>query len=217
MPIDSLSPPRQPLHRRGASLFIGVIWLGLCVIGLAALSNYESHAGSRRASPALWPEESLVERTAGKPTLILFAHSHCPCTRATLGELDALLAQNSAPVRVHVVFYDPTEGSEQLPSTDLRNVAAAIPGVELHSDMEGSETVRFGADTSGYVVFYDETGKLGFSGGITASRGHAGENPGRSALADQLNKRAVLAASPPVFGCPIFGTGELRKTIVCPQ
>ncbi|MDB6154118.1 MAG: hypothetical protein JWL90_2571 [Chthoniobacteraceae bacterium] len=158
-----------------------------------------------------------MERTAGKPTLILFAHPHCPCTRATLGELDALLAQNTAPVRVHVVFYDPTKDSEQLPATDLRNVAAAIPGVELHSDGEGSETVRFGADTSGYVVFYDETGKLGFSGGITASRGHAGENPGRSALADQLKKQAVLAASPPVFGCAIFGTGKLRKTILCPQ
>jgi hypothetical protein len=55
-----------------------------------------------------------------------------------------------------------------------------------------------------------------FSGGITAARGHAGDNAGRSELVSLLNGGPVAPAATlnrggsardatSVFGCPLFG------------
>jgi hypothetical protein len=44
-----------------------------------------------------------------------------------------------------------------------------------------------------------------FSGGITASRGHAGENAGVLALVALLTHGRPERRATSVFGCPLFG------------
>jgi hypothetical protein len=65
--------------------------------------------------------------------------------------------------------------------TSLWRSAAAIPGVSETVD-DGREARLFGAATSGQTMVYDRNGRLLFSGGITAARGHLGDNPGASAI-----------------------------------
>jgi hypothetical protein len=68
------------------------------------------------------------------------------------------------------------------------------------------------------VVLYNAAGALLFSGGITAARGHEGDNAGREMVlahlaANDAGRRA------PVFGCPLFADGECEacKGNPCPR
>jgi hypothetical protein len=88
--------------------------------------------------------------------------------------------------------------------TDLWRAAAALPGVTVLRDDEGIEARRFGVETSGQTLLYDRRGTLVFSGGITGSRGHAGDNAGEAALIDRLVRSTADHGSSNVFGCPLL-------------
>ena len=114
------------------------------------------------------------------------------------------MARSQGMVSTYVLFYLPTGFEEDWAKTDLWRRAGAIQGVSRIIDLNGREARRFGGVTSGQASLYDEHGRLLFQGGITRSRGHAGDNPGRSALVSWLNKRAADISVTPVFGCPVF-------------
>jgi hypothetical protein len=63
----------------------------------------------------------------------------------------------------------------------------------------------FGAETSGTILLYDYHGNLLFKGGITGSRGHAGDNLGEDAIASLCLGQAAATNQTPVFGCSLFG------------
>ena len=71
-------------------------------------------------------------------------------------------------------------------------------------DGDGQEARLFHAVTSGQTVLYDSQGRLLFSGGITASRGHSGDNAGRSAIVSLVNAEVPDRTETLVFGCPLF-------------
>jgi hypothetical protein len=75
--------------------------------------------------------------------------------------------------------------------------------VSVAADDEGREHARFGVETSGHVLLYDAAGKLMFSGGITPSRGHSGDNTGRDAVVRLLRHGGVERTKTPVFGCSL--------------
>jgi hypothetical protein len=108
----------------------------------------------------------------------------------------------------HVVFVKPAGLADYQARSDLWRLASAIPGVAVHSDSSGSETRLFHPETSGQTVLYNRDGQLLFHGGITISRGHAGDNPGRSALVALLNHQLVNNVETPVFGCSLFDTNS---------
>src|SRR5712691_5642885 len=60
------------------------------------------------------------------------------------------------------------------------------------------------APTSGQTVLYDSQGRLLFSGGITGSRGHSGDNAGRSSIVSLVNAGVADQKETIVFGCPLF-------------
>ncbi len=113
-------------------------------------------------------------------------------------------------VRAQVLFFQPEEMSDDWVKTDLWHVAAAIPGVNVHADPRGAEARLFHSVTSGQAVLYDAGGSLLFQGGITLARGHAGDNPGRSAIEALLKQSNVHAVGTPVFGCAL-GVDQTRK------
>jgi hypothetical protein len=179
-------------------------------MGSWKLAAYGFEPGTRGRTPSTWPASSPVGLAADRPTLILFAHARCACTQATLSELMLLMTRCGGLVRAHVLVYRPRTDADAWVDSPTWRGAAAIPGVDVAWDDDGQAAELFGATTSGHVVLYDEAGCLLFSGGITASRGHSGDNAGRTALTRLLEgrgaKQAAVAAAPattPVFGCAI--------------
>jgi hypothetical protein len=181
----------------------GVVWLLTLWIGFGKLLTYSYAAGPVEVSPGRWPAESQIHSVHERPTLIMFAHPKCPCTRASLGELARLVAMCPGKFDAHVEFLRPVNCSEEWARSDLWDNASVIPGVTVRSDSNGVEAGRFNATTSGYVVLYSASGDLLFSGGITASRGHSGDNAGRDALVMLLNGSTSVQIQTPVFGCPL--------------
>jgi hypothetical protein len=192
--------------RAALSAFLA-LWLLLLAGGMARLWKYESAAGAPAQAPNQWPAETRINRTAGLPTLIILMHPHCPCSRATVDELSKLLTHCQGKLTATVVMIQPTGTPDGWDRTDLWSSAAAIPGVTLLSDPGGVETRRFGAATSGQALLYSADGQLLFSGGITESRGHSGDNEGRSLIEalvlHEMDYPLAQVPTTPVFGCPL--------------
>ena len=72
--------------------------------------------------------------------------------------------------------------------------------------MDGVESGRFGAATSGQVLLYDPKGQLMFAGGLTPDRGHLGDSPGRQRILSLVKTGAADAKESLVFGCPLGAT-----------
>jgi hypothetical protein len=214
------------LSRRGLSVLrnrtwfpivCGTLWLATAAVCLAMLWRAENTPGIRMPVPAHWPLASHIPAAPGIATLLMFAHPRCPCTRASVGELEKLIAQCNGRVRAHVIFYKPPGAPDNWAHTDLWKSAAAIPGVEVQCDKQGSEAALFGARTSGFIVLYDQFGNLRFSGGITSERGHSGDNEGRSAVVAILDGQLPRRIATPVFGCSFSRPGSilLKGTATC--
>lgn len=181
------------------------LWATAVLVGFTALTSYEFDAGTSAQAPQRWPADASITPASAHGTLLVFAHPRCPCTRATVRELEQLLHRAAGTVETTVFFVQP-EGYDAawVQEADLWRLAERIPGVTPYVDVHATEARRFGAITSGQVLFYDATHALQFSGGITASRGHEGDNIGRRAVIDLIHGRSPKHPSPPVFGCVLY-------------
>ena len=202
------------MRQRVPLLLIVLLWLCALAMGEWALLGFELSPGKPAAATETWPRESRLSRSSVTFELLLFAHPRCPCTRATIGELALLMAQCSENIRARVLFFRPADAKDEWTETDIFRAAAAIPGVTALWDDGGIEANRFGARTSGQVFLYDFEAQLRFQGGITSSRGHAGDNGGRQAICD------ILAGAPgrtecPVFGCPLENICPFEEGVPC--
>ena len=160
-----------------------------------------------KAAPSvrLFPPGSAVQLASDKPTLVLFAHPRCPCTQASLHELDGILAETqNRTVSVTVVFTIPDGVPAGWEQGDLWNSATRMPGLRVIRDQGGGEARQFEVEGSGHVLLYDPAGKLLFSGGITASRGHEGDNVGRSAIVRFIFNGHAPVSHTAVFGCSLL-------------
>jgi len=186
-------------------LLLGTIsWLVIISAGLWILWGYENTPGKAAEPPQQWPAASRIQPARDHATLIMLAHPHCPCTRATIGELASIMAHSQGRLTAYVLFLKPAGFFEDWEKTDLWRSAASIPGVNVVVDEEGAEAARFHAATSGQALLYDAGGRLLFSGGITGSRGHSGDNAGQSAIVSFVNSGAAQRRETAVFGCPLF-------------
>ncbi len=199
---------------RNLSLRLGfcAIWLLLVGVGFAVILNYQNAAGTAGHTPRHWPAEARMALDPGHDTLLMFAHPRCPCTRASLEELNRLMAHANGKIAVRVFFFRPATFSNDWARTDLWRSAAAIPGVAVQEDLDGNQARLFGAETSGYVLLYDRRGKLLFNGGLTGSRGHAGDNPGEQALLALSAGQDAEVKQTPVFGCSLLGECKMSES-----
>jgi hypothetical protein len=221
------------------------LWAAALSAGFASLWRHTETAGAAPVTPQkrltvddarlLLAAGTLPPRPAGAGmTLLVFAHPHCPCTRATLAELSRLLAACQglpAAPRVLVVFVRPAGAAPGWERTETWEAASRLPGVTVLADADAKIARRFDAKTSGQVFLYDGAGRLRFCGGITGGRGHEGDNAGRDAVTAALvrgtgrteqtgtdgdgNEKAggsggadsdppVVAQRTPVFGCALY-------------
>ena len=181
-------------------------------LGLCVLFRYENTPGAVGASPQAWPT-AQIERATDRPTLVMVAHPHCPCTKASVGELAKIMAQLKGQIAAYVLFLKPNATERDWEETDLRRSAEAIPGVKVVFDPNGQEARRFGAKTSGHTFLFGVDGRLLFSGGITPSRGHAGANVGENSILALLNEQASIRTETVVFGCPLADRAQTGAKI----
>ena len=174
------------------------------VCGMQMLIRFDETAGWRSKAAERWPEESMIHRPFDSPGLVLFAHPFCSCTEATIEELERILARRrEAQLPSITVVLAPVK--KRLPQGSGRIVyrAERLPGAKVIWDEGGREAQRFGSHTSGEVFLYDRRGKLIFHGGITGSRGHAGDNYGAEQVLTALTSGRLSHSSSPVFGCAL--------------
>ena len=207
--IDCTSEP-QPLGRAPSAsrvVTLLIIWAAAMLSAFGYLMAYSSTPGEASQSPSRWPSESKIHRNIERPTLLMFIHPRCPCTRASLAELARIVARCKGRAEVHTVVILPETFPSGWEQTDLYRQAAAIPDMVIDVDERGSEAHLFAGTTSGYALLYDAYGRLLFSGGITAARGHAGDNAGEEAVVGWLETGHAALRDAPVFGCPLFDPG----------
>ncbi len=195
------------------TVLLGLAWAGTAVWGGHALLKYENSPGKVGQVFSSWPAHSTVQLATDRPTLVMAAHPQCPCTRASVAELAQLMAHVQGKVQAYVLFYSPRDSAADWQNTDLRRTAAQIPGVMVLSDVDGAEAQRFGAETSGHTFLFDPSGRLLFNGGITASRGHSGDNAGESAIVSLIKDHASKRSQTFVFGCSL--KNPVREGVKC--
>lgn len=199
---------RPPARSRWVLAVLGVVWCGAVLGGMTALARYSNTAGPVAEPPTRLPPDSALRAAPGRFLLVMLAHPMCPCTRASLAELEAVMAHAGGRADAHVLFLRPERAEAGWEEGALWQRAAAIPGVTVHKDAGGVEAQRFGATTSGHVVLFDAAGRLRFSGGITGSRGHEGNNSGRAAV-EALLRAEEGPARHPVYGCALEDAAPL--------
>lgn len=193
-----LPTEKRPPTMTSRLTVIVFLWVTLVGVGIYTMLDYEFTPGESGTPPQQWPAAASVELDSTQPTLLMFIHPHCPCTRASIRELSLLLSNCGNQVRTHVVFVQPDGTSEDWAQTDLWTSVGRLPGVERVVDLNNQLTTTFAMRTSGEVLLYTPQGSLQFHGGLTASRGHQGENVGRStltALLQQANPSSNLSLS----------------------
>ena len=194
-----LLPSRLPGRIVLAVLIL--LWCRAVSLGFGMLWNYASAPGPTGEPPTQWPASSGIARTNDKPTLLMFAHPKCPCTRASINELARIIAECRDRVEAHVLFDLPAGATSDWELTDLYSLAQSIPGVHVQTDHDQAEGKQFAAKTSGIVLLYGTDGRLLFQGGITSSRGHSGDNLGRTAILELVNNGSASTTRTSVFGC----------------
>jgi hypothetical protein len=211
-----MNNPRKPGRRRPLTIVLfGLAWIAAIAIGAHGLMSYEASPGGVGAVRRDWPATSKISRPNEQLALIMLAHPRCPCTRASINELGKIMAHGQGKVSAYVLFLKPRGASLDWEDTELRRSAAKIPGVNVLSDVDGLEARKFGAETSGHTFLFDRNGRLLFSGGITQSRGHSGDNAGESAIVALVNNHRAGRARTFVFGCSLVDRNQKRNRAQC--
>jgi hypothetical protein len=122
--------------------------------------------------------------------------------------LEELLERTDIHPKTYVVFLKPAAFGEGWEQTDLWRTAKRLRDVSVVRDDDGVEARAFGAATSGQTLLYDRNGHLQFSGGVTGSRAHQGDNAGRQSLLALLNGGHNVRTATNVYGCPLFASGS---------
>ena len=221
MEVPSSDVVRAAEGTRGGTILLAAaagLWLVGAVAGMGILWEYSVTPGTAGNPPSVWPAASRIPHRPDSLTLIMAVHPQCPCSRASIGELSALMARAGGRLRAWVIFVRPSGFGDNWARSDLWRSASAIPGVTSIVDDDGREARLFGAETSGQTIVYGGEGRLLFTGGVTAARGHWGDNAGVSAIRALLNDPATRAdGKTPVYGCPLFSPNSMRTSgrMVC--
>lgn len=190
----------SPALRRCFAVSLVAVWSAAVAVGMGLLAAYANSAGNRSPAPATIGYSD--DATSSRHRLYMFLHPRCPCSVASVNELARIMSRCAAQLDATVYFVRPESQLAEWESGMLWNLASAIPGVNVESDVGGSVAGQFHANTSGEVFVYDCRGELCFHGGITAARGHEGDNRGESAvIAIALGGKSNVERSP-IFGCP---------------
>ncbi|MDQ8202574.1 hypothetical protein [Pelagicoccus sp. SDUM812003] len=197
----------QSKKARASLLGMVLLWSVGIASGSWLLLNHEFNTGALYRAPAALPEALQDHRSPDLPYLLaLSLHPECACSRATIEQIDRLLAKNPDSIQIVAVLSEQLAQGSELASKgrSYREALAKLPHTTILSDEDGSIARHLGASLSGSIALYDADNQLRFEGGITSSRGHSGSSVGLSDLqriARTLEPRELCQT--PVFGCSL--------------
>lgn len=210
-----------------------VAWVLAAVGAFGYINYYSTRPGAVGSLPLANEIRSFVHGTE-KSVVVAFIHPKCKCSDATVDELSDLMS--TLPVekkpKVLVLFYYPQEeAAKWATESALYKKVIARNDWQMTLDQGGKQAYAWGALTSGHIIYVDEQGEVQFSGGITESRGHRGENLGKIDLKKailklenenivveksanenanaEVSQRAIAAE--PTFGCAMHSGKEFEK------
>lgn len=207
--------PVRALSRRSRQIGLALalaLWVLGVGVGFRELLRYEMTPGTRAVAPSQWPSGTGLTFDSKRANLVMFAHPQCPCSRASMSELTAIMTRCPRELHAVVCFIDLEGEPTEWTHSALWRAASAIPGVEVVADRDGHIAERFGSRTSGQVLVFDCDGQKIFSGGITGARGHEGDNRGRQAVIALAHGELCGTSTTPVFGCSLHDTPQTGVT-----
>jgi len=184
-------------------------WSVCIVSGQIAIWNYETAPAEYAPANTDWPADTELRQSEDSLTLVMALRPHCPCSRASLRELQRILDRQAEPVDIHILMFRPEDVSSNRPRTSLCDTARSLPNADITIDHDSREASRFGTLTSGHVILFAPDGRWLFSGGLTSSRAHEGAGRGRMALEQCLQGNSPQNKTVPVFGCEIIPQGHI--------
>jgi hypothetical protein len=189
------------MGRRALLAIAAAAWFAACAIALQSMWMYTYTPGPAANAPRTWPAGIEPGPGATQLTLVLFAHPQCPCTAASLDNLAALESEHPGQLDIRVYFYSPRHASPDWLDSPSWMQAGRLARVQRRIDTDGEIARRFGARVSGQTLVFDSSRRLRFSGGITAARGHGGDNAGLRAVNSLLARPGASPQNTPVYGC----------------
>ena len=129
---------------------IVIAWSVLVLLGYGCMVFYSTAPAKSAISLGAFPLESGLAKGRGL-TLITFLHPRCPCSKASVSELQELLAQSRFPsnLTVYAVVSQPPGCAAEFTKGDILDSLSSIKNVHLVVDKNDLESQRFGAKTSG--------------------------------------------------------------------
>ena len=97
---------KSPLKSIGSLATAGV-WLTLTLLALGGLANRDRAAGTAAHPPAAWRPQTALALDPVRPTLVMLLHPQCPCSRASVSELNHLAALCPNSAKMVVLFLRP--------------------------------------------------------------------------------------------------------------
>lgn len=185
---------------------VAVLWGLVVLASFVAIAVYAKIPGDHDLPPPKWGDFSPAF-VDGHWRLVMAVHPQCPCSGASLANLERVLTRHAEHVTIDLYVYRPADTPPEWSATALIERAKRIPSLTVRDDVEGVIARKFGIQTSAGLVLYSPAGEPVFYGGVTPSRGHEGGCEGLSAIEDALEGRPVKVDHFPVYGCPLRNSG----------
>lgn len=182
-------------------------WVVAVLTGGFLQIQYSMSSGRSGEVTRQWPTSTNILKHRDSKQLLIFLHPKCACSVASLMELAKFQDRTQQIVPIQAIFFCPDEEDESWVNEKLWTIAESIEGCERFVDFGAIEAQRFGIETSGHVLLFNGLGLRMFSGGVTSSRGHVGDNLGVRTLTSLIDGEAVVTTELPVFGCKILSDG----------
>ena len=182
------------------------IWALSFIGGYWTLVHYHQTPSESVATAQHWTAEDL-KLCPTAPTILIAIHPQCACTRASLRELQRILARYRCPTEVQALIYTPHDlnpaemksWEQSATMSELANIAK----INCHRDPEGKTATELGMHTSGDIRIYHPNGRLLFHGGVTSARAHEGESLATAKVLAALRGELERPESHPVYGCSL--------------
>lgn len=176
------------------------VWLATTALGFALFEAYHAQPNDP-GSPSRWPVGGPIGLDPARPTLVLFVHPLCPCSKASVADLASIGSELLGRFAPHVVVYRPLHRSDEWERSAPTLDAASLAGWRRWDDRGAALARRFGVRTSGHLLVFDPHGELLYSGGVTPGRGRRGPSGGLAAFLNGIAGGTIGVDRGPVFGC----------------
>jgi hypothetical protein len=184
-------------------LLLGSFWLS-AIAAFAYLATYDLTPGNKGVEPSVWPAASGIVPARNKCNAVVFLHPRCFCSLATANELAKIMSREENRLKVHVIVRPTRRAEEASASSSTSSATTPAHDAQLSIQDSNSRLIKTIDSLPGHVLLFGANGNLIFAGGITASRGHEGDNLGADAMLKAMcESRRSTVSTTPVFGCSL--------------